>query len=178
MNRIMAALGLAMLLAGTPMVSQAQTQTQTPATSPAAKPVVPPRPAAAPAAALAIAASAMAGKRIDLNGATEAQLDTLPGVGPVRAKALVANRPYDTIESVTAKKALPPNVLAGIRDRVALADINTSSARDLQRTLPGIGDTRAAQIVAGRPYAAPADLVTKGILTQAVFDKVKDLVAY
>jgi len=115
---------------------------------------------------------------VDINAATEAQLDSLPGIGPVRAKAIVAGRPYADMKDLVTKKVLTQGVLDGIKDRIALANINTSSAADLQRTLPGIGDVRAKAIVAGRPYASPADLVTKKVLTQGVLDGIKDLIAY
>ena len=142
-----------------------------------APPVATPAPAATPATTPA-APSAASGSRIDVNSATEAQLDSLPGIGPVRAKAIVAGRPYADMQDLTKKKVLTAGVLAGIKDRIALANINTASAADLQRTLPGVGDVRANAIVAGRPYAAPADLVTKRVLTQGVFDGIKNLVAY
>jgi DNA uptake protein ComE-like DNA-binding protein len=118
------------------------------------------------------------GSRIDINAAPEAQLDSLPGIGPVRAKAIVAGRPYEDVQDLTKKKVLTAGVLAGIKDRIALANINTSSAAELQRTLPGVGDVRSKAIVAGRPYATPADLVAKKVLTQGVYDGIKDLVAY
>lgn len=147
-----------------------------PAARPAPAATTPPAPAAttAPAAAQPTAA----GRRVDINTATEAQLDALPGIGPARAKAIVAGRPYSDVKELEAKKVLPAGVLPGIRDRIALANINTSTAADLQRTLPGIGEVRAKAIVAGRPYASPADLVTKKVLTQGVLDGIKDLVAY
>ena len=156
---------------------------QTPQPSrPAAVPARPAAPAATPAPtatpAVAAAPAAASGSRIDVNSATEAQLDSLPGIGPVRAKAIVAGRPYADVQDLTKKKVLTAGVLAGIKDRIALANINTSSAADLQRTLPGVGDVRAKAIVASRPYAAPADLVTKKVLTQGTFDGVKDLIAY
>ena len=40
-----------------------------------------------------------------------------------------------------------------------IVNINTASETELQ-TVPGIGATRAAQIVAGRPYESVDDLVT------------------
>jgi len=105
-------------------------------------------------------------------------LDSLPGIGPVRAKAIVAGRPYTDVKELETKKVLTTGVLAGIMDRIALANINTSSAADLQRTLPGIGDVRAKAIVAGRPYATPDDLVAKKVLTQGALDGIKTLITY
>ena len=115
---------------------------------------------------------------MDVNSATEAQLDSLPGIGPVRAKGIVAGRPYTDLKDLETKKILTAGVLARIMDRVALVNINTSSAADLQRTLPGIGDVRSKAIVAGRPYATPDDLVTKKVLTQGALDGIKALITY
>jgi len=57
----------------------------------------------------------------------------------------------------------------------ALMDINTATPKELA-TLPGIGDARAAAIVKGRPYKGKDDLVQKKILTQSVYDGIKDLI--
>ena len=149
-----------------------------PAPTPPARPATPATtPAPAPAAVPSRTAAA-AGPRIDVNSATEQQLDALPGIGPARAKAIVAGRPYADLADLVTKKVLSQSVLDGAKDRIALANINTSSAADLQRTLPGIGDVRSKAIVAGRPYAKPDDLVGKQVLTQALFDKIKDLIAF
>ena len=55
----------------------------------------------------------------------------------------------------------------------ALMDINSATAKQLA-TLDGIGDARSAAIVKGRPYSGKDDLVNKKILTQDVYDKIKD----
>ncbi len=55
----------------------------------------------------------------------------------------------------------------------ALMDINSATAKQLA-TLDGIGDVRSAAIVKGRPYSGKDDLVNKKILTQAVYDVIKD----
>ena len=55
----------------------------------------------------------------------------------------------------------------------ALMDINSATAKQLA-TLDGIGDARSAAIVKGRPYNGKDDLVNKKILTQDVYDKIKD----
>ena len=72
----------------------------------------------------------------------------------------------------------PQGVFDGIKDKVALANINTSSAADLRRTLTQIGDVRSKAIVAGRPYASPDDLVTKNVISQTVFNLIKDDITY
>ncbi len=51
-------------------------------------------------------------------------------------------------------------------------DINTASMAQLKE-LSGIGDAYAQRIVKGRPYANKAQLATRGVLPQGVYDKVK-----
>jgi len=141
----------------------------------------PAAPAAAPAAKPAAArptAKALSATKVDVNAATAAQLEALPGIGPARSKAIVANRPYAELGDLVKKKALPQGVFDKVAPGLALANINTSSAAELEKTLPGIGDVRAKAIVAGRPYAAPQDLVGKSVLTQPQLDKIKDVIAF
>ncbi len=139
-----------------------------------ARPVAPVAPTAAKPA---MPAPAAATGRVDINSATLEQLDTLNGVGEARAKKIVAGRPYNSLDELVTKKVLTKSVLDGAKDRMALANINTSSAAELARTLPGIGDVRAAKIVAGRPYANAADLVTKSVLTQPQLDAIAGLIS-
>ena len=56
-----------------------------------------------------------------------------------------------------------------------LVDINNAAAAELKK-LPGIGDAEASKIIAGRPYGSKAWLVTKGILPEAMYPTLKDLV--
>ena len=56
-----------------------------------------------------------------------------------------------------------------------LLDINSVSADQL-KTLPGIGDAYAKRIIAGRPYTAKNQLVVRGVVPQATYDKVQTLI--
>jgi competence protein ComEA len=76
--------------------------------------------------------------------------------------------------STTAPKAPPPAAAAtATTAKAAPLDINSASPAELQ-ALKGIGDVRAAAIIKGRPYKGKDELVQKKIITQSVYDGIKD----
>jgi competence protein ComEA len=58
------------------------------------------------------------GALMDINSASEKELDTLPGIGEARAKAIVKNRPYKGKDELVQKKIIPQSVYDGIKDQI------------------------------------------------------------
>jgi DNA uptake protein ComE-like DNA-binding protein len=54
-------------------------------------------------------------------------------------------------------------------------DINTATVAQLE-LLPGMGAAYAARIVKGRPYTSKLQLTQRGILPEAAYTRIKDLI--
>jgi competence protein ComEA len=65
------------------------------------------------------------GARLDLNKATEAQLDALPGIGATYAKRIVDSRavdgPFKSAQDLIARRILPQATYDKVRDMVMVA---------------------------------------------------------
>ncbi len=57
--------------------------------------------------------------------------------------------------------------------QVHLVDINMATSEELDG-LPGIGTVTAQKIIAGRPYTAIDDLLSRKIVSASVFNKIKE----
>ena len=93
---------LALLL---PLFATVPALAQSGAMQPATTPAKPP--AMAPAAGL-----------IDINTASQAQLEPLKGIGPARAEAIIKGRPYKGKDELVQKKIVPQNVYDDIKEQI------------------------------------------------------------
>ena len=75
--------------------------------------------------------------------------------------------------SIAFAKTQPANKKSSAKTEKV--DLNTASEEEL-KALPGIGDAYSKKIIAGRPYANKAQLVSKKVVPQATYDKIKDKV--
>ena len=56
---------------------------------------------------------------ININTASEKELDTLEGIGPTRAKAIIDNRPYLSVDELVEKKVISGSILEKIREEIS-----------------------------------------------------------
>jgi DNA uptake protein ComE-like DNA-binding protein len=75
-----------------------------------------------------------------------------------------------THDAVQDAKAVGQGVMDGLKSSKSV-NINTASPDNLKK-LPGIDDARANRIIANRPYDHADDLVKKGVIPQAEYDRI------
>lgn len=132
-----------------------------------------------------------AAAKVDLNTATAAELEELPGVGEITAKKIITGRPYKSVDDlakagISSKEMakISPLVTVGKENHTAAAEaadhqtkkvhLNIASLKELEE-LPGVGEATAKKIVAGRPYKSVDDLERAGI-SEKEMAKIRPLV--
>jgi competence protein ComEA len=99
---------------------------------------------------------------------------------PVMAQPATTTVPSTTSPSTMAPTA-PATPKASTSDarssatapKADMVDINSASATEL-KALPGVTDTDASKIVQGRPYADKSQLLSKKVVSEPTYEKIKD----
>src|SRR5947209_20069974 len=97
--------------------------------------------------------------------------------GPVMAQPATTTTPSTTSPSSTVAPA-PKAPAADTRSTAAApkmdtVDINSATAAEL-KMLPGVSDNDASKIIQGRPYSDKSQLVSKKVVSEPTYEKIKD----
>jgi DNA uptake protein ComE-like DNA-binding protein len=96
---------------------------------------------------------------------------------PVMAQPATTTTPSTTSPSSTVAPA-PKAPTADTRSTAAApkmdtVDINSATAAEL-KMLPGVSDSDASKIIQGRPYSDKSQLVSKKVVSEPTYEKIKD----
>jgi competence protein ComEA len=155
---------------------------------------------------------------VDINTADQKTLEALPGIGAATAKAIIAGRPYKSVDDLKRVKGMSDKKINAIRNKVTVRaaapatsatpapkanaegkkapaadqsaktkssksagklapgqkiNINTATQQEIE-ALPGIGPKKALDIIKGRPYDKPEDIMKVRGIKQGIYNKIKD----
>lgn len=67
-----------------------------------------------------VAGAASANVQVNINTATQAELEALPGIGPVTASKIISDRPYQAAEDLLNKKVVNKSTFEKIKDQLVV----------------------------------------------------------
>ena len=66
-------------------------------------------------------------QKIDINSATKAQLDALPGIGAAYSQKIIDGRPYNSKRDLLTRKIVPQSTYDGIQDKIIAHRVKSAS---------------------------------------------------
>ncbi|MBV8938014.1 MAG: helix-hairpin-helix domain-containing protein [Alphaproteobacteria bacterium] len=95
---------------------------------------------------------------------------------PVMAQPATTAAPSSSTPSVAPaapKAATPDTRSSAAAPKASMVDINSATAAEL-KMLPGVSDSDASKIIQGRPYTDKSQLVSKKVVSEPTYEKIKD----
>jgi competence protein ComEA len=100
---------------------------------------------------------------------------------PVMAQPATTTAPSATSPSSTMAPAMPATPKASTSDarsttaapKTDAVDINSATAAEL-KMLPGVSESDATKIIHGRPYTDKSQLVSRKVVSEPTYEKMKD----
>src|SRR5882757_7938906 len=97
---------------------------------------------------------------VDLNTATQTQLETLKGVGAATAKKIIAGRPYHSVDEL-AGKGVPEKTIEMIRPLVTAGGVGAPSVPPSPAmTMPAMRPGKVPSAAQAPPASGPLDVNT------------------
>lgn len=60
------------------------------------------------------------GNLVNINTGSQAQLEALPGIGPITAQKIIAGRPYNSVDELLDKKIVGAKVFGQIKEKISV----------------------------------------------------------
>jgi competence protein ComEA len=120
----------------------------------------------------AAAEPAGAAKPVDLNTATQKELEALPGVGEATAKKIIAGRPYSSVDDL-AKAGVPKSTIGKIQPLVVVGAVPAASrsmapaAKPAAAAKPAPAESSRAEQPASKPAPASQAQATSQVAPPA-----------
>jgi len=67
-----------------------------------------------------VVAGSSTGAKVNINTSTQAELEALPGIGPVTASKIISDRPYQEVGDLLNKKVVSKSVFEKIKDQIVV----------------------------------------------------------
>jgi competence protein ComEA len=120
---------------------------------------------------------------VDINSATQAELEGLKGVGPATAKKIIAGRPYTSVDGLTkaglstkAVEALKPFVTVGKAQAAAKSDAPVAAAAsDLKQASKEVKTTAKSATSAAATKLAPGTKININTADKASLEALPEI---